>query len=34
MKQDDMRINGHYRANSGARVRVLQEGPHGLLWSP
>jgi hypothetical protein len=29
MKQDDMRINGHYRANSGARVRVLQEARHG-----
>jgi hypothetical protein len=30
MKQDDMRINGHYRANGGARVRVLQKGLTGF----
>jgi hypothetical protein len=30
MKQDEMRINGHYRANSGARVQVLQKGLTGF----
>jgi hypothetical protein len=30
MKQDDMRINGNYRTNSGARVRVLRKRVTGF----
>jgi hypothetical protein len=31
MKQEDMRINGHYRLNSGARVQVLRKGLSGAV---